>query len=417
MNREQKKRITQNITCLKERLVDLDPIIDILIERDVLTMEHRNRIEQIACPTSHRKFNEFMSVLLASPDPNAYYVLIEALQTERHFFLVDKLQNTVVKESPYNATRTHTYTPGSRETGATSRQSASRHQTRNVSDGAGASGIHRAPNMVQQDLSYQMSNVLAEFCEKMTENFAVQLQKERRHHQEDMDKRIEEKFTVFQKDWCDQKEEILQRNEDAINHLQECVDKLHQSNVEYQRLREKYDKLKSLQRDMRDKENERWNKLTKSNMDNVLLRKENDELRRRITGLQDQVLDLNGEIRVAKDNENQDRTEIERLTVENKKLEQELEDKGREADTLKREAEEAYSKIHTDMRTQRNSYSSEENDYKEALERQNTKLDAIFAVMDELKSTDKVTAQKIIVPRTVTIGGSLPHRSQKTTKK
>lgn len=99
MNREQKKRITQNITCLKERLIDLDPILDVLIERDVLTMEHRNRIEQISCPTAQRKFNEFVSVLLASPNPAAYHVFIEALQTERHFFVVEKLQNTIVKDS------------------------------------------------------------------------------------------------------------------------------------------------------------------------------------------------------------------------------------------------------------------------------------------------------------------------------
>ncbi|XP_033746087.1 uncharacterized protein LOC117331468 [Pecten maximus] len=91
-----------------------------------------------------------------------------------------------------------------------------------------------------------MNNVLSEFCQKMTENFAAQLEKERRHYQEDMDKRMEERFSVFQKDWSDQKDELLQRNEEAINHLQECVDKLHQSNLEYQHLREKYEKLKNI---------------------------------------------------------------------------------------------------------------------------------------------------------------------------
>ncbi|XP_060064641.1 uncharacterized protein LOC132544994 [Ylistrum balloti] len=416
MNREQKKRITQNITCLKERLIDLDPILDLLIERDVLTMGHRNQIEQIACPTNQRKFNEFISVLLASPEPSAYHVFIEALQAERHQFIVDKLQNTVVKENPYQIPRTSAYIPGSREARPSSRQAVVHHQTRNVNEGAGAaSGTHRVPNMVQQDMTFQMTNVLAQFCEKMTENFAVQLEKERRHYQEDMDKRIEEKFNLFQQDWCDQKDELLQRNEEAINHLKECVDKLHQSNVEYQRLREKYEKLKSTQREMRDKENERWKKLTQMNMDNVGLRKENEELRRRISGLQDQVLDLNGEVRVARDNENQDRAEIERLTVENTKLERELEDKVREAEKIKQEAEEMYAKIQTDITSQR--HNSAESEYKEALERQNTKLDAIFAAMDDLKSSDKAISPKTLVPRTVTIGVNMPQRGQKTTKK
>lgn len=412
MNREQKKRITQNITCLKERLIDLDPILDLLIERDVLTIDHRSRIEQITSPTPQRKFNEFISVLLASPEPSAYHVFIEALQDERHYFIVDKLQNTVVKEGPYMNSRPSSYIPGSREPRPPSRQLSNSIQTRVVNDGgAAASGPHRTNTVVHHDLASQMNNVLSEFCQKMTENFAVQLEKERRHTQEDMDRRMEERFSVFQKEWSDQKEELLQRNEDAMNHLQECVDKLHESNQEYQRLREKYEQLKDMQRDIRDKENERWQKLTQSNMDNVLLRKENDQLRRRITGLQDQVLDLNGEVRVAKDNEHQDRVEIERLTAENARLERELEEKGREAEKIQREAEEMYCRLQTDMLTQRKAYTPDGDEYKQALERQNTKLDAIFAAMDDLKSQEK----KVMVPRTVTIGGNV--RGSKATKK
>lgn len=101
MNREQKKRITQNITNLKERLIDLDPIIDILIERDVLTLEHRARIESITHPTPQRRFNEFIQLLLGSPEPLAYNVFIEALTIERQHYVVNRLKNTVIKDGKY----------------------------------------------------------------------------------------------------------------------------------------------------------------------------------------------------------------------------------------------------------------------------------------------------------------------------
>ena len=96
MNREQRKRITQNLTNLKERLVDLDPIIDKLIERDVFTLEHRSRIEQVSPGTPQRKFNEFIQILLASPEPSTYQVFLEALAEERHQYMVERLQNTVI---------------------------------------------------------------------------------------------------------------------------------------------------------------------------------------------------------------------------------------------------------------------------------------------------------------------------------
>lgn len=96
MNREQRKRITQNITNLKERLVDLDPIIDRLIEKDVFSLEHREKIEHVSPATPQKKFNEFVQLLLASPEPNTYFVFLEALTEERHHYMAERLQNTVI---------------------------------------------------------------------------------------------------------------------------------------------------------------------------------------------------------------------------------------------------------------------------------------------------------------------------------
>lgn len=289
-------------------------------------------------------------------------------------------------------------------------------QEKAVADSAGASGPKSDPNL-QHDISAQMSRVLSVFCDKMTDNFAVQLEEERRYYRDDMEKRMEERFNRFHEEWSDQKDALLQRNDEAIGHLRDCVDRLHQSNTEYERLREKYDKLKILQQEMRGKENERWQKLTKSNMENVLLSKENEDLRHRMTLFQDQVLDLTGEVRVAKDNERQDRCEIERLSVENTKLEQELYEREREKGELKQELEEAYSKIHTEMATQRENSTSENTDYKDVLERQNTKLDEIFAAMKDLRVTERTSTSRPSLPRTLAISGNVIQKGQKTSKK
>lgn len=92
MDSEQRKRITSNITFLKERLGYMDPILDRLVERNVLTMEQRERIEKVQPPTPHKKFNEFIQFLLASPDPGTFPSFIASLEDERYFNIVERLQ-------------------------------------------------------------------------------------------------------------------------------------------------------------------------------------------------------------------------------------------------------------------------------------------------------------------------------------
>ena len=92
MDKEQRKRITSNITFLKERLGYLDPILDNLVTKDVLSPEQRERIDKVKPPTSHKRFNEFIQFLLASPDPTTFNSFITALEEERYFNIVEKLQ-------------------------------------------------------------------------------------------------------------------------------------------------------------------------------------------------------------------------------------------------------------------------------------------------------------------------------------
>lgn len=92
MDKEQKKRITSNITFLKERLGYLDPILERLVEKNVISVEQRDRVEKVNPPTPHRKFNEFIQLLLNSHEPHAFNIFIEVLEDERFFNIVEKLQ-------------------------------------------------------------------------------------------------------------------------------------------------------------------------------------------------------------------------------------------------------------------------------------------------------------------------------------
>lgn len=94
MNVEDKSKITQNLTYLKERLVDLDPLIDRLIEANVFQLDHRAQIEQISKPTPHRQFNEFIKLLTSSPSDYAFPAFVEALGDEGYALIAQKLQKT-----------------------------------------------------------------------------------------------------------------------------------------------------------------------------------------------------------------------------------------------------------------------------------------------------------------------------------
>jgi len=99
MNANEKGKITQNLTYLKDRMGELDPIIDILIEKGVFRLEHRGHIEGISKPTIHRQFNEFIKLLVSSPCKQTFQVFIEGLKETGYGFLAQKLQKTSPKES------------------------------------------------------------------------------------------------------------------------------------------------------------------------------------------------------------------------------------------------------------------------------------------------------------------------------
>ncbi|XP_061186630.1 golgin subfamily A member 6-like protein 22 [Saccostrea echinata] len=394
MNREQRKRITQNITNLKERLVDLDPIIDRLIEKDVFTLEHRERIEHVSPATPQKKFNEFIQLLLSSPEPNTYFVFLEALTEERHHYMAERLQNTVisgtspVRNSSYNRDRSR-----SRVTSAMSRRSY---------DHSGASGPAGFNYGGAAALEQVMSRLLSDFGGKINSNISNSIQKMRAEDKQEMEKRMDEKLAAFKKEWEDEKTTMLKMNESAIRNLQTSVEKLRRSNEEYNRLSEKYEKLKEMQKEMREKENERWQRLSQSNAEKAQLKITNEDLKSQIQNLQERVTSLEGENSRLKEKDCQNQIDLEHLAIENKTLIQELDEKDKERLSLKKEVEMAYSRISDVVKFQREKSELEDVTYKSALEKQSEKLNEIFEVVNSMNAKDRPR----ISSRSLYIGGS-----------
>ncbi|OWF55717.1 uncharacterized protein LOC110456068 [Mizuhopecten yessoensis] len=96
MNQDEHKKIEQNISFMKERLVKLDPLIEKLTRRGVFKFEDRHQIVKYS--TDHRRFNEFIKKLKASPNRDAFVCFLEALNADGHNAIVQKVQNTVPRQ-------------------------------------------------------------------------------------------------------------------------------------------------------------------------------------------------------------------------------------------------------------------------------------------------------------------------------
>lgn len=409
MNREFRKRITQNLTYLKERLVDLDPIIDQLIEKDVIQLEQRLKIEQVSPPTPQKKFNEFIQILLSSPEPNAYNVFIEALYEERHFHIVDRLQNCQIKET-YGGPRYSNPPIAARHIQRSTTNMLCHHEE----VGASGGGRHVNSSVQADQMATVMTRVLNDFGGKLAEELASTFEKNRRSDMLEMEKRMEEKLQDFKLDWEHEKEDLLKRNEKAINGLRESFERLRRSNDELARLREKYDNLKQLQKEMREKENERWQRLATTNTQNVQLRERNELLEGEIKNLEDKMAALKSQNNILKNSEEQSRLELEHMTLTNKTMMDELAEKEKEIDELKKELKKSCNEIQEMMSRQKDETKKPEDDaYINVLEQQNEKLDEIFQAVNALGTKEKRLFLK--QPANLYVSGNPVHRNQRPT--
>lgn len=234
--------------------------------------------------------------------------------------------------------------------------------------------------------SYSFGQQLDDFGKNLLLNLSEHLNTERQR----MESQMENRLTQFRGEWQAERRELLQENEIKMRLLQEKVENLRVTNDEYDELRHKYDKLQTLQESMREREQDRWQRLRDTNAENVKLRRENEMLNLEVKELKDKIRDLEIDEEVLKDNERNDHHQIESLTLENTRLKEELLDKESERDRLKDEVDELYKRIRDSVTLRQEHVEREDAEFQQALERQNTKLDEIFAAVNDISVREKL---------------------------
>lgn len=253
--------------------------------------------------------------------------------------------------------------------------------------------------------------MFAEFSGKLTNDLLDGF--ERRRHEERIDmeiriekkidhvieKRVDEKLTVFKQEWEQEKANYLQGNQKALNALQDSIESLQSYQEEYIALKQKYEQLQQTHSLMREKENERWQKLSTLNKDNNTLKNEGEVLRGQIIELRDRVHELESDNRVLKDNEIQDQCKINQLVADKEDLLAELERTEREKMDLKMRVDSLSREIEKLLNNQQERASQEDKAYQDALRKQNDRLDELYKVVQALSDRDRQT-------RNLFIGGS-----------
>lgn len=443
MDKEQKKRITSNITFLKERLGYLDPILERLVEKNVISVEQRDRVEKVNPPTPHRKFNEFIQLLLNSHEPHAFNIFIEVLEDERFFNIVEKLQKdistrTVRAKSSYTREEgmgisnvsVQSRPPTSHSTPQARRQPPFNRAKTQVNPGTvdfeseehiimspmgdyGAAGCFdsycTSPNIPEKagSASYAdkvtsaIGTMFAEFSGKLTNDLLDGF--DRRRHEEKVDleirmekkidstidQKLDEKLRNFQSGWEKEKNDMIERNESALNQLQETIDNMRAQSEAYMELKQKYDQLQQTHSQMRDKENERWQRLTAINKENTGLKNEGEVLRTELMMVRERVDDLEADNRALKDNEVQDQHRINQLLAEKEDIILELERAEREKIDLRNRVDSMAREIEKLMYQQNERALKDDRAYQEALKKQNERLDELYKVVQTLTERER----------------------------
>ncbi|XP_069142691.1 kinesin-1 heavy chain-like [Argopecten irradians] len=491
MDKEQKKRITSNITFLKERLGYLDPILDHLVDRNVITFDERERIDKVNPPTPHKKFNEFIQLLLASPEPQAFTAFIQSLEEERFFNIVEKLckdgrpnarssssmaresvlaqqmrpqtsmqprrehtvhvtnnvyhmssEASVTQMAGSNAADHHQHPPQMQQQQQQQQrhhqqihQQQQQHHQHAVAEASGghydsgfasggsrqSSSTERVNHMSMDRMTSAIGQMFAEFSGKVTndlldgferrrheERMEIELSMERKIAQE-IERKMEEKLNNFRGDWEEQKNEMVERNEKALFSLQDSVEQLRNSSDAYNQLKQKYDQLQQTHAQMRDKENERWSKLSNTNKENTQLKSELEMSNIEIINLRERVDELESDNRALKDNELADQHRINQMVAEKEDLIIELERAEREKMDLKMRVDSLSREIERLLLQQQERANKDDKAYQEALKKQNERLDELYKVVQALTERERQS-------KTLFIGGNAVQKSARISR-
>ncbi|OWF55716.1 uncharacterized protein LOC110456061 [Mizuhopecten yessoensis] len=267
MNQEEHKKILQNLTYMKGRLVELDPLIDKLIEKDVFKFEHR---EQIEChPTAHRQFNEFIKILRASPHKDAFACFLDALIADGHQALVQKLQSTVPREIGFAKTPGKVVVPPPRQTTAQPKPTAphtssslltSRHEPSTSNTPVEHSRYEfaeRVSTVPSKDSDYSETGGLKAMLEQFQQKQNIILDKrarEMKKEQQDFILKNEVIMGTYQNQlqqiqkffgrWENEKQELMKTNRKTSEKLQDQMDAFDVLKNQYEELKRQYDNLK-----------------------------------------------------------------------------------------------------------------------------------------------------------------------------
>lgn len=267
-----------------------------------------------------------------------------------------------------------------------------------------------------------MGHMFAEFSGKLTNDLLDGF--ERRRHEERIDmeiriekkiehiveKRVDEKLVTFKQEWEEEKSNYLQGNQKALNSLHDSIERLQAYQEEYLQLKQKYEQLQHTHSQMRDKENERWQKLSSLNKENNHLKNDGEVLRGQIIELRDRVHELESDNRVMKDNEIQDQCKINQLVADKEDLLAELERTEREKMDLKMRVDTLSREIEKLLNNQQERASQEDKAYQDALRKQNDRLDELYKVVQALSDRDRQT-------RNLFIGGSTMSKTIRTSSR
>lgn len=375
MNQEEHKKILQNLTYMKGRLVELDPLIDKLIEKDVFKFEHRDQIE--SHPTAHRQFNEFIKILKASPNKDTFACFIEALNADGHQALAQKIQSTVPREIGFAKTpgKVVQAPPTSRQTTAQPKHvtpstvnslQTSRHNPSTSTTPVDPKRFDVADSIFtypSKDIDCSEESDVKSMLEQFQTRQNVILDKrarEMKKEQQDFIQKNEEIVNKYQSQlqqiqkffgrWENEKQELMKTNRRTSDKLQEQMDAFDALKNQYEELKRQYDTLKNQYTQLSSRRakpedrtaDDRGADLKRSNEDLrnkcSKLSEENYSLRQALESVQMELQEEKEAFQAMEDQHTETKSEEERL----KTL---LKEKDRECKRLKEKVDKQQAKI------------------------------------------------------------------------
>ncbi|KAJ8308861.1 hypothetical protein KUTeg_013735 [Tegillarca granosa] len=432
MDKEQKGKITSNLTFLKERLGFLDPILDRLVEKNIISFDQREKIENVYPCTTQKKFNEFISILLASPSSNAFPAFLQALEEEGYYNITEKLTKDSTR---INSSRGQVLQPTTARIGLTP-QHASRsftedqknqavveHKTVDVTKTEILNGSSEGIKMAElqrlfSDLRGKLTSDLLEGFEKQRQQEKMEqeisFERKRLEDRVEFELKMEEKLQCLRNEFRDSESSLytnIERNQELIADLHEKVkqykessesynlmkDKHDQLLDKYEKLSRKYNDLQQSYKTAKEVEVERFETLRETQRENGKLKKECGNLEGRVQDMTSEIRQLKKEKREIKGQLN-DQYEIKQLLAEKDELERELDKTKSEVADLwhcvekqEKQIDSQAEEIQRLRAVEQEKCAKDNKEYEDTVKRQNERIEELFEEVRNMKEKQNRT--------------------------